>query len=74
MPKLPAGDDLAYRLVSQIAHRTGGQVRDLEVESSEDHIIIRGRSRTYYMKQLAQEAALDESGDRCILVNEIEVC
>lgn len=73
MHSLSPRDDLADRLESHIARRTGGQVRDLQVESSEDCIILRGRSRTYHAKQIAQEAALDEAGGCPMLVNQIEV-
>ena len=65
--------DLADRLEVQIARRTGGQVRDLRVTFHDDRIVMRGRSRTYHLKQIAQEAALDETGGRPILVNEIAV-
>lgn len=65
-------DNLADRLALHISSKTRGQVRDLQVESRDRQIILRGRSRTYYIKQVAQQAALDGSGD-LMLVNEIEV-
>jgi hypothetical protein len=65
--------DLADRLEMHIARRTCGQVRDLRVLTLEDRVVLRGRSRTYHVKQLAQEAALDETGGWAVLVNEIEV-
>ena len=66
--------ELADRLESRIVRRTGGQVRDLRVVAIEDRVVLRGRSRTYHAKQLAQEAALDEADGPLALVNEIEVC
>ena len=66
--------DLVDRLEMHIARRTGGQVRDLCVVAIDDRLILRGRSRTYHAKQLAQEAALDGAGGWLVLVNEIEVC
>lgn len=65
--------DLAERLEVQVARRTGGQVRDLRVIFHDDRVIMRGRSRTYHAKQIAQEAALDATGGWPVLVNEIEV-
>ena len=49
-------------------------MRDLRVLMLEDRVSCKGRSRTYHVKQLAQEAALDETGGWPALVNEIEVC
>jgi len=65
--------DLADRLETNITRRTCGQVRDLRILASDDRVVLRGRSRTYHVKQLAQEAALDETGGTPALVNEIEV-
>jgi len=66
--------DLAERVEGQIIRRAGGQIRNLVVLAPGDRIILRGRSRTYHAKQLAQEAALELTGGRPMLVNEIEVC
>lgn len=73
-PLIPYSLDLAERLESQIALRAWGQIRDLQVLCLGDQIIIRGRSRTYHAKQMAQEAALDLTGGRAPLANEIIVC
>jgi len=67
-------DDLAERVEGHITRRAGGQIRDLHVSLRDDRIILRGRSRTYHAKQLAQEAALDLTGGRPTLANEIVVC
>ena len=48
------------RLESSIAKRTGGRVRDLRVETVDGRVIVRGRSRSHYVKQLAL-AAVRES-------------
>jgi hypothetical protein len=50
-----------------------GRIFDLHVACSDDRIVLRGRSRTYYAKQLAQEMALDLTGGTARLVNEIVV-
>jgi len=65
--------DLAERIEGQITRRAGAQVRDLHVLRVEDRIILRGRSRTYHAKQLAQEAALELTEAHLALTNEIEV-
>lgn len=73
LPTLFTLETLTDHLAAHITRKTRGQVRDLQVESRDQQIILRGRSRTYHIKQIAHEAALDESGDYR-LINEIEVC
>jgi len=65
--------DLSTRIEVQIHRRSGGQIRDLHVVCVADLVILRGHSRTYHAKQLAQEAALDESGEHTTLANQIVV-
>ena len=67
-------DDLAERLQGCIESKACGRIRDLHVLCSEDQIILRGRSRTYHAKQLAQEAVMDLLDGRPLLANQIEVC
>jgi hypothetical protein len=45
----------------------------LEALVSAEGVILRGRSSTYYAKQLAQHAVLSVAG-RPLIANEIEVC
>jgi osmotically-inducible protein OsmY len=46
------------RAVEQtIRERTRGRVRDLHVTSRDDEVIIHGMTSSYYLKQLALEAA-----------------
>jgi hypothetical protein len=40
----------------RIAQRTWGRLRQLHVEVDADHVIVRGTSPTYYLKQLALSA------------------
>ncbi len=49
----------AMSLLCKIRTRTHGQVRELRVELAEESIVIEGRARTYYAKQLAQHGAMD---------------
>jgi CheY-like chemotaxis protein len=47
------------RLECSIARRTGGRVRDLRVETADGHVIVRGRSDSHHVKQLALAAVLE---------------
>ncbi len=40
----------------RVAQRTWGRLRRLEVEVDDQHVVIRGNSPTYYLKQLALAA------------------
>jgi DNA-binding response OmpR family regulator len=65
------------RLESSIARRTGGRLRNLRVESVDGRVIVRGRSDSHHVKQLALAAvreafeASDSQSDRIEL--DIEV-
>ncbi len=64
---------LAAMIERAVDRHTNRGVRDLKVEVSRHGIVLRGRCHSYYVKQLAQHAAmLVRSG--CRLVNCIEVC
>jgi hypothetical protein len=60
------------RLPELIRGRLRGLVKDLRVLSQGAGLVLRGRSRTYYGKQLAQEEIM-KLIDRPIVSNEIEV-
>jgi hypothetical protein len=45
---------LQSELERQVHDRTGRRVQDLTIELNPDRIILRGRSPSYYIKQLAQ--------------------
>ena len=47
------------RLECSIARRTGGRVRDLRVETVDGRVIVRGRSDSHHVKQLALAAVLE---------------
>ena len=59
-------------LETLMLRRLGNRVRDLRVVRRPNGLIIQGRTQTYYVKQLAQHAAM-ELGCRPILANDIEV-
>ena len=48
---------LAAEIESAILDKTHGGVKDLGVEVCDDSVRLTGRCRSFYCKQLAQEAA-----------------
>jgi hypothetical protein len=65
-------ETLVARIERIVRCRTGGRIRDLHVDVSEESVIISGVATTYYAKQLVTHAALDEIPGRA-LTNAIEV-
>jgi hypothetical protein len=61
------------QIETHLACRLMGCVRELQVDSRDDGLIIRGQTSTYYIKQLVQEAVMEVTS-MPILANEIEVC
>jgi hypothetical protein len=66
---LPAEMD---RLEADVRTRLRGQVAELYVLVEEKGIRLRGRARTWYVKQLAQHAVMQAS-KLPLVANEIEV-
>ncbi len=62
----------AGELEARVRRRLGGQVRDFRLDVAEKGLILRGHARTYYAKQLAQQAVM-EATRLPILANEIDV-
>ena len=63
---------LVSRIERIVRCRTGGRIRDLRVDVSDEYVVISGVATTYYAKQLVTHAALDEIPGR-MLTNAIEV-
>jgi len=63
---------LASLIQERIEKRLGERIRDLRVSLSGDSVLLQGRCKTYYTKQLAQHAALGVIEDEN-LENEIKV-
>jgi len=55
---MPA-EQMAESLKSRIVERTGGRMRDVCVERVGGRFVVRGRSPSYFVKQLALEATRD---------------
>jgi hypothetical protein len=68
-PALPAEVE---RLETLVQSRLYGRVRHFRVVVRGGGVILMGQSRTYYAKQLAQQAVLEASA-LPILANEIQV-
>jgi len=60
------------QLEQMIRSRLAGRVHDLRVSRAGERLVIEGRSRTFYVKQLAQQAALEIAPEESWL-NEIRV-
>jgi hypothetical protein len=66
-------EEIIDRLLRVIQERTGRMVRGLRVEVQEDgQVILWGLSPSYYYKQLASHAAMDELAGQGV-ANEIQV-
>jgi hypothetical protein len=59
-------------LERHIRRKLGGQIHDIRLVVGPKGLILRGRTRTYYAKQLAQHLVM-AAMDLPILANEIEV-
>ncbi|MBA4067015.1 MAG: phospholipid-binding protein [Isosphaera sp.] len=61
-------------VAERVAHRTGRRVRNLavEVKPGGSSVILRGKSGSYHVKQLAQQAAL-EAAPEALVENAIVV-
>ncbi len=59
-------------LVRLIQQSTDGAVADLRIRVDADGVHITGHATTYYVKQLATQAALSACAGRCV-TNEIHV-
>lgn len=67
-----ATDSDANRLEQVLRCRLGSSVLDLRVELKDGGLVLYGRARTFYAKQLAQQEVMKQT-DQPIVANEIEV-
>lgn len=63
---------LSDRVQRIVNLRTAARVKDLQVDVQGRDVILRGIAPTYYVKQLATHAALDEI-EQFTLTNDIDV-
>jgi len=71
-PTRPADRACAGRIEQLIAEELRNRLVNFELAVSTEGLILRGRSRTYYVKQLAQQLVM-QATDLPILANRIEV-
>lgn len=50
---------MAEALESQLQRRLSGRVHELRVECQTEGVVLRGWTRTYYAKQMAQHVVMD---------------
>jgi hypothetical protein len=65
-------DDLLKELEALVHSKLGSRIRDLQITAAPDGVILRGKSNSWYVKQLAQQAVMEAVCIR-ILANEIVV-
>lgn len=65
-------DELAAQIERIVRSRAGSQIEQLHVEVEGDTIVLSGVARSYYAKQLATHATLNELPD-CEVCNSIDV-
>lgn len=71
-PPEPSSAKAFRELETHLQSRLVGRVREFRLEVQARGLILRGRARTYYAKQLAQHAVM-EATDLPILANVITV-
>ena len=72
-PMHPPAHDLLKQLESQVQHQLGNRLFEFRLSWNEDGLILEGQTRSYHVKQLAQEA-LREATTLPISLNDIQVC
>lgn len=65
-------EELVDRVARVILERTGRMVRGLRVDIQDGQVVLWGLSPSYYYKQLATHAAMDELAGQGV-TNEIQV-
>jgi hypothetical protein len=68
-PKTP----LDERVRQQVLKHTNGMIQGLQVDLLDDHIVLTGRTSSYYAKQLASHAAMNIIDEVLELTNDIRV-
>ena len=65
-------EELVDRIARVVNERTGRMVRSLRIDVQDGHVVLWGYSPSYYYKQLATHAAMEELVGQH-LTNEIQV-
>jgi hypothetical protein len=72
-PPVPFRIPELEQLEGYVQTRLNGRVRDFQLSVRGHGLILTGHARTYYAKQLAQQAVLEVTA-LPILANDIQVC
>ena len=59
---LPRLADLEQTIRHRIAQRTGARIQELEVEVNDVHVVVRGCTASFHLKQLAIQGVFDVIG------------
>ena len=57
-PEMDAGDDVLTSLADHLHSKFRGRIESLRVLQKEGRLVLQGRTRTYYVKQLVQHATM----------------
>jgi hypothetical protein len=66
-------DETEQSLRRRIELRTGGRIRALQLQASAERVVVRGRTSSYYLKQLVLEAVRDVLGNRSMTIICLEI-
>ncbi len=72
-PAVQSQTPLNERVRRQVLEQTNGQIQGLQVDLLADHIVLTGRTSSYYAKQLASHAAMNIIDEVLELTNDIRV-
>lgn len=61
-----AAPEVLQELIRLVLVRTSRRVRDLTIELSPERIVLRGRTSSYYVKQLAQHGVREMMPHVCL--------
>lgn len=71
-PTVHGGQDSLDDIRSSVCEQLSGRLQDFELRPHRGGLILAGRVRSYYAKQLVQHAVMEQT-DSLILRNEISV-
>ena len=71
--RLPGCSALEQTIKRQIVQRTGVRIQGLEVEVTDDRVVVHGCVLCYYLKQLALQGVLDVLGSNAAMGIELNV-
>ena len=70
---IPEGSDLELAVERQITARTWGRIRQLSVQAAPARLLVKGRTHSYYAKQLAILAILELLGEQGTVACQVDI-